>query len=69
MELKDYKQRERKLALRISYEERVIIERKLVLRHFKDYKQREQKLALRISYEQRVIIERKLVLRHLLSLF
>ena len=33
MELKDYKQRERKLALRISYEQRVIIERKLVLRH------------------------------------
>ena len=33
MELKDYKQREQKLALRISYEQRVIIERKLVLRH------------------------------------
>ena len=33
MELKDYKQRERKLALRISYEQRVIIEGKLVLRH------------------------------------
>ena len=33
MELKDYKQRERKLALRISYEQRVIIEQKLVLRH------------------------------------
>ena len=41
MELEDYKQR-------------VIIERKLVLR---------------ISYEQRVIIEPKLALRHLLSLF
>ena len=33
MELKDCKQREQKLALRISYEQRVIIERKLVLRH------------------------------------
>ena len=34
MELKDYKQREQKLALRISYEQRVIIEQKISSKAF-----------------------------------